>query len=592
MQNVPKIVRERLRAATPAFNHPDADALTAFAEHSLAVVERDVVLEHLARCGDCRDIVALALPLVGPEPVERLVKPSPTGWLTWPALRWVFVAAGVVVIASVGIVRYEARLESGTSSAASKAPAPQAEITEAKNQPPVAAPPAEQREKIQAPATPALADSMVANNAVVADKKSVPDVASPPPSLTRQFHGSTYGNAIRRGVAGGSVGGPVVANQYSANQWQQQNTAQNQAAAPAPSSPYAKQQAAAPSANMQVPAAGQGAGASGAAPVGMLTQNTDANMLQYEAAAQPPAAKDIVRAKPAQPAPGQIGGHVVDPSGAVVSNARITVIPAKTGGVTNTVTDSQGAWLIAGLPTGNYQVQAQAPGFATTVKDLHYDANQPSMYSFTLSPGSVSEMVEVSAQNVQVQADTASVSGAITNREVSQVPVSGRNVTRLVALSPGLSPAGVPILWSLNSAGGLHRSFDQGKTWQAVDVTGISALNGASLAVAADAATAQAPTPQAKTRALAKSRKGVAALTFHALAVAGSDVWVGGAGGALYRSSDAGNHWTRVVPGASGAALTDDVVSLEFSDPQHGKFSTSAGEVWATADAGQTWQKQ
>ncbi len=62
MQNVPKIVRERLRAVTPAVNHPDADALTAFAEHSLPELERDVVLEHLARCGDCRDIVALALP--------------------------------------------------------------------------------------------------------------------------------------------------------------------------------------------------------------------------------------------------------------------------------------------------------------------------------------------------------------------------------------------------------------------------------------------------------------------------------------------------------------------------------------------------
>ena len=161
---------------------------------------------------------------------------------------------------------------------------------------------------------------------------------------------------------------------------------------------------------MQVPAAGQGAGASGAAPVDTLAQNTDANLLQYQAAAQPPAAKDIMRAKPLPlPAPGQIGGHVVDPSGAVVSNARITVIPSKTGGVTNTVTDSQGAWLIAGLPTGNYRVQAQAPGFATTVKDLHYDANQPSMYSFTLSPGSVSETVEVSAQAVQVQADTATV---------------------------------------------------------------------------------------------------------------------------------------------------------------------------------------
>jgi len=588
MQNVPKIVRERLRAATPAVNHPDADVLTAFAEHSLPELERDVVLEHLARCGDCRDIVALALPAM--EPVERAIKPSPRGWLTWPALRWAFVAAGVVVVASVGIMRYQARFQRGTMSASYKAPAPQAETTEAKNQPLtpalVAPPPAEKREKTQAPAAPAFADSMIVNNAVVADKKSVPGVA-PPPAVTQQFHGSAYGNVTRRGVAGGTVGGPAVSNQYSANQWQQQNIAQNQAALPTPSSPLAKQQSAAPSANAQAPAAGQGAGVSGAAPVATLAQNTDANLLQYQAAAQPPAAKDIMRAKPALPAPGQIGGHVVDLSGAVVSNARITVIPAKTGGVTNTVTDSQGAWLIAGLPTGNYRVQAEAPGFATTVQDLHYDANQPSMYSFILSPGSVSETVEVSAQAAQVQADTASVDTTFTtNRNISQIPVNGRNVTQLVALAPG----GLQTFWSLNPAGGLQRSFDQGKTWQAVKVNGIPALNGARLAVATE--TVEVTTAQAKTKGLEKSRKKVAAFTFRALAVAGSDVWVGGSGGALYRSSDAGNHWTRVVAVASGTALTDDVVSLEFSDSQHGKFSTSAGEVWKTADAGQTWQKQ
>lgn len=584
MQNVPKIVRERLRAATPAVNHPDADVLTAFAEHSLPELERDSVLEHLARCGDCREIVALALPAIKPELVELVIKPSPSGWLTWPALRWRFVVAGVVVIASIGILRYQARFRPGTMSASSKVPAPQAEM-EAKNQPlatpaPVAAPPAGKDEKIQ-PAAPALADSMVVNNAVVINKKSASGAVPPPPALAQQLRGSINSSVIRRSVAGGTIGGPVVTNQ-----WQQQNLAQNQAAAPAPSSPFGKQQAAAPSANPQVPAASQTVGASGGAQVDTLAQNTDANLLQYQAAAQPSSANEHWdKAKPVpQPAPGQIGGHVVDPSGAVVSNARITLIPAKTGGVTNTVTDSQGTWLIAGLPTGNYRVQAQAPGFATAVQDLHYDANQPSMYSLILSPGSVSETVEVSAAALQVQADTASVDSAVTNLAVSQVPVSGRNVTSLVALSPG----GLQTVWSLNSAGGLRRSFDQGKTWQAVDVNAISGLTGASLAVAAE--TSQAET-RAKPKALEKSRKGVAAFTFRALAVAGSDVWVGGSGGALYRSSDAGNHWTRVVPYASGAALTDDVVSLEFSDSQHGKFSTSAGEVWTTADAGQTWQK-
>ncbi len=85
-----------------AANHPDADALTAFSERALPELERATVLEHLARCGDCREIVALALPET--ESVELAVQPSSGGLLRWPVLRWAFVAAGVVVIAAVGIV--------------------------------------------------------------------------------------------------------------------------------------------------------------------------------------------------------------------------------------------------------------------------------------------------------------------------------------------------------------------------------------------------------------------------------------------------------------------------------------------------------
>jgi len=582
MQNVPKIVRERLRAATPAVNHPDADVLTAFAEHSLPGLERDVVLEHLARCGDCRDIVALALPVA--DPVESAVKPSPTGWLTWPTLRWAFVAAGVFVIASVGILRYQARYQPTTASY--KAPSPQAATTEAKNQPLAAPapppPPAEQREKIQAPAAQALTGSPEKDNAAVAaDKKSAPRVELPPAnSIPLQVAGAAGGGASRA-VHGSLPHGPMLANQYSANQWQQQNMAQNRAAAPAPSPAFAKQQAAAQSANLQAPAAAQTVEASGAAELATQAQNTDTTLLQYDAATPRPSADElhVRRDKPLpQPAPGQIGGYVVDPSGAVVPNARIAVIPSKAGGVTNTVTNSQGAWLVAGLPTGNYKVEAQAPGFTTAVLDLHYDANQPSMYSFTLRPGSVSETVEVSGQAGQVQADTASVSGTITDREVSQFALNGRNFTQLIALSQ--------TLWSINPAGGLQRSFDQGKTWQAVDVNANPAsFTSASVAVAAK-------TSRSKAKELNKTRKVSASLIFQTLAGAGSDVWVGGSGGALYHSADSGSHWTRVVPAASGTVLTGDIVSLEFPEPQHGKLSTSTAEVWTTGDSGQTWQKQ
>jgi hypothetical protein len=130
---VPTIVYDRLRAAgakpalpgqpAPEQAHPDADVLTAFAEQALSATERDGVLEHLARCGDCRELIALALPAadIGGAPIavetaadratgSRAGAPAPHklnfAWptLAWPSLRWAALAAGVAVAAAVLLV--------------------------------------------------------------------------------------------------------------------------------------------------------------------------------------------------------------------------------------------------------------------------------------------------------------------------------------------------------------------------------------------------------------------------------------------------------------------------------------------------------
>jgi hypothetical protein len=136
MTEVPKIVYDRLRAARPERAlpgralperlgperaHPDADLLTAFAEQALSPTERDRVLEHLALCGDCREVVALALPaadiVAAPIAAEgEAVRATATltkaerNWLTsrrfaWPTLRWAALAAGIAVVASVLLLR-------------------------------------------------------------------------------------------------------------------------------------------------------------------------------------------------------------------------------------------------------------------------------------------------------------------------------------------------------------------------------------------------------------------------------------------------------------------------------------------------------
>ena len=148
MEKIPKIVGERLKAAAVAVDHPDPDVLTAFSERSLPERERSQVLAHLARCGDCRDVLALSLP--AEEPSVAMISPIRGRWLTWPRLRWGLVAAGVIVVGWFGVLRY--RETSHPSMVASyDAPRVQGITNEAKNQaepspaPPKATPVEEQK---------------------------------------------------------------------------------------------------------------------------------------------------------------------------------------------------------------------------------------------------------------------------------------------------------------------------------------------------------------------------------------------------------------------------------------------------------------
>ncbi len=101
---VPKIVLGRLRRASNPGNHPGPDLLTAFAEHALAKRERLHVLEHLAQCSECREIVSLARPEIA-EPQTSLKLFS----LRSPILRWSAVAACVVVVGAVVTTRHLAQ---------------------------------------------------------------------------------------------------------------------------------------------------------------------------------------------------------------------------------------------------------------------------------------------------------------------------------------------------------------------------------------------------------------------------------------------------------------------------------------------------
>jgi hypothetical protein len=94
--------------------------------------------------------------------------------------------------------------------------------------------------------------------------------------------------------------------------------------------------------------------------------------------------------------PGQLGGIVVDPAGAVIPNARITVT-SETGYKMNAATNVEGFWRVFGAPSGRLKIRVDSLGFKGLAQDFSYDSNRPGPVSTALNVGSVSETVEVTA---------------------------------------------------------------------------------------------------------------------------------------------------------------------------------------------------
>ncbi len=109
MADLPKIAMQRLHEKSTARGmHPDPNLISALVENSLPGEARAQMVQHLAQCADCRELVFLS----SPDQAATLpaTAPAPSSWLAWPVLRWgAAVAAVVVVVAAVSLHRPTAR---------------------------------------------------------------------------------------------------------------------------------------------------------------------------------------------------------------------------------------------------------------------------------------------------------------------------------------------------------------------------------------------------------------------------------------------------------------------------------------------------
>jgi hypothetical protein len=137
-------------------------------------------------------------------------------------------------------------------------------------------------------------------------------------------------------------------------------------------------------------------------------------------------------------ATGSISGTVTDPTGAVVSGAKVTVAAQAIGLTREARTDDTGHYLVPLLPVAYYTVRVEQQGFqAAEDKDVRLQVDERRELNFTLAPASVQQAVEVTATEVAVETSTPTLGQVINSQQVAELPLNGRDFVQLATLTPG-----------------------------------------------------------------------------------------------------------------------------------------------------------
>jgi hypothetical protein len=172
-----------------------------------------------------------------------------------------------------------------------------------------------------------------------------------------------------------------------------------------------------------------------------------------------------------------LSGVVTDPSGAVIQGATVTMTgPSGTKTVT---TNDRGQYVISGMPAGAYKLKITAPNFAPFETDVTLSANQALEIPASLQPPSTQENVNVTAGGpAEVETGTAHIEGTITEKEVLETGLNGRNFTQLIALAPGVSNQTGQDEAKVGVAGSVKYSVNGGRVeYNNFDVDGSDVLN-------------------------------------------------------------------------------------------------------------------
>jgi hypothetical protein len=137
---------------------------------------------------------------------------------------------------------------------------------------------------------------------------------------------------------------------------------------------------------------------------------------------------------------GTISGVVKDSAGLLVSTASVTVVNAASNFQRTAKTSENGAYRFPALPIGHYNVRAEMAGFKTeTQKDVTLDVAQEAVVNFAMEVGGIEQQVVVTAEQARVDTTTSSLGHIVDSKQISELPLNGRNFVDLTLLQTGVT---------------------------------------------------------------------------------------------------------------------------------------------------------
>jgi Carboxypeptidase regulatory-like domain len=138
--------------------------------------------------------------------------------------------------------------------------------------------------------------------------------------------------------------------------------------------------------------------------------------------------------------PGQVGGVVVDTTGAVVVGADVTVTNSQTGATFTTKSDDEGHWRIAGVQPGAVRVTISSPGFKIAQTDLNLQASKAATIGVTLQVGNISETVSIDGA---AEINSRRIDEMAKKNQTAQLLMNSQNVLNLQRRVAGILPVAV-----------------------------------------------------------------------------------------------------------------------------------------------------